>query len=36
MSKEKIILKGTSASPGIANGKVKIILDSEECKKQVL
>jgi len=34
MPKErKIILKGTPASPGIANGKVRIILDPKECKK---
>lgn len=33
MSNKKIILKGTSASSGIANGKVKIILSPKECKK---
>jgi pyruvate,water dikinase len=29
----KVILKGTPASPGIANGKVKIILNPSECDK---
>ena len=29
--KRKIILKGTPASPGIANGKVRIILDPSDC-----
>ncbi len=31
--KQKIILKGISASLGMANGKVKIILNPKECKK---
>lgn len=29
----KIILKGIPASPGIANGRVRIILDPKECRK---
>jgi len=33
MSKQKVILKGTTASLGIARGKVKIILRPKECKK---
>ena len=33
MKKQKIILKGTSASSGVANGKAKIILSPKECKK---
>ena len=33
MPKQKIILKGIPASPGIANGKAKIILSPKECKK---
>jgi len=33
MPKPKIILKGIPASPGIANGKVRIILNPSECRK---
>jgi len=33
MSKEKIILKGTPASPGVIKGKAKIILTPKECNK---
>jgi len=33
MGKEKIILKGTPASPGIITGKVSLILDSSQCTK---
>ena len=33
MSKQKIILKGTPASPGMIEGKAKIILTPKECKK---
>jgi len=33
MPKQRIILRGTPASPGIVNGKVKIILDPKGCKK---
>lgn len=31
--KQKIILKGVPASPGIAKGKVRVILNPKECKK---
>jgi len=33
MPKPKIILKGIPASPGVAKGKVKVILSPLECKK---
>jgi phosphohistidine swiveling domain-containing protein len=33
MSKQKIILKGIPASPGIVRGKVRLILDPSECSK---
>ena len=33
MSRQKIILKGVPASPGIARGKVKLILDPSQCSK---
>jgi len=33
MPKQRVILRGTPASLGIVNGKVKIILDPKECKK---
>lgn len=33
LSKQKIILKGTPASPGIITGKVKIILDVSQFSK---
>jgi len=33
MLKRKMILKGLPASPGIARGKVKIVLDPSKCSK---
>ena len=33
MKKEKIILKGTPASPGVVSGKVKIILEPSQNSK---
>jgi len=33
LQKQKIILKGTPASPGFAKGRVRIIFDPSECLK---